>query len=95
MPIYVYKPMSQKPCEFCESGFEVIQRIGDPALDCCPECSEPVQKILTAANLAKSGPSLDKDNIEKHGFTKYQKVEKGVYEKTAGKGPGIFSNKKR
>jgi hypothetical protein len=50
--------------------------------------------VLTAANIPGTSPSLDNENISKHGFTRYQKLEKGVYEKTAGKGPAIISNKK-
>jgi hypothetical protein len=35
---------------------------------------------------------LRESNIEKAGFTQYKKIGKGVYEKTAGKGPGIIKN---
>jgi putative FmdB family regulatory protein len=94
MPIYVYVPTSGNRCEFCEFGFEIIQKIDALPLDRCPECTEPVKKTITAPNIASSGPSLENHNIDKHGFTRYQKLEKGVYEKTAGKGPKIISDKK-
>lgn len=94
MPIYVYSPVSASTCEFCESGFEVIQKTNEGPLLFCPECGGPVKKTITAANIASAGPALDTKNVEKHGFTKYHKVEKGVYEKVAGKGPRLLSDKK-
>lgn len=93
MPFYVYRPSSTRQCDDCEGGFEFLQKLDDEPLDCCPECGAPVEKLITAANLASSAPSLKEDNIEKHGFSQYRKVEKGVYEKTVGKGPGIISSK--
>jgi len=45
-----------------------------------------------AANkLAGMAHLSNPNHIEKHGFTQYRKVGKGVYEKTAGKGPDYIS----
>jgi putative FmdB family regulatory protein len=93
MPIYVYKPLDFSECDHCENSFEQLQKINDPHLTNCPECDVPVKRIITAANLASASPSLSEDNIAKKGFTQYKKLEKGVYEKTAGKGPDIISDK--
>jgi putative FmdB family regulatory protein len=93
MPIYVYKPIGSEMCDHCEGGFEQLQRLSDDPLEACPECGALLEQVLTAANLASSSPSLDEKNIEKHGFTQYRKLEKGVYGKTAGKGPEILSGK--
>lgn len=87
MPIYAYRPSSERHCGFCADGFEVTQKISDPRLEQCPECKAPVRREISAAAIAKSGPSLEPANIEKHGFTQYRRSGKGVYEKTAGKGP--------
>jgi putative FmdB family regulatory protein len=87
MPIYAYRPSGEHHCEFCGDGFEVTQKISEPRLQQCPRCEAPVQRQISAAAIAKSGPSLDPANIEKHGFTQYRRSGKGVYEKTAGKGP--------
>ncbi len=87
MPIYEYQPSSERHCAYCLDGFEILRKINDPELSDCPECGAPVCRKISAPNLAKSGPSLDTANIEKHGFTQYRKSGKGVYEKTAGKGP--------
>ena len=69
-----------------------MRKISDPALEQCPECGTPVVRKISPPHLATSTPSLSESNIEKHGFTQYRKVEKGVYEKTAGKGPDFISD---
>ncbi len=92
MPIYEYKPKLENGCNFCSEGFELIRKISEPKLLACPQCGVAVERIISAANLAKSGPSLDPSNLEKHGFTQYRKSGKGVYEKTAGKGPNVISD---
>jgi len=92
MPIYEYKPSADRHCGYCKNGFEQLQKMRDAALVVCPRCDAPVQRVISAANLGKSGPSLDPANLEKHGFTQYQKSAKGVYQKTAGKGPDVISD---
>ncbi len=93
MPIYVYQPLAESDCDHCENGFDHLQKLDEEPISECPECLIPVKRIITAANIASSSPSLKEDQIAKHGFTQYRKLEKGVYEKTAGKGPAIISNK--
>jgi putative FmdB family regulatory protein len=92
MPIYEYRPAGDLHCDYCRDGFDRLRRLSDPELLACPECGSPVERKISAPNLGKAGPSLDESNIEKHGFTQYRKVEKGVYEKTAGKGPDFISD---
>ena len=70
----------------------MLRKLQDPDLETCPECGAPVERKISAPNLGSAGPSLDESNIEKHGFTQYRKVEKGVYEKTAGKGPDVIKD---
>ena len=91
MPIYEYHPSKEANCDFCREGFDRLQKLNDPVLESCPECNAAVVRKISAPNLGNAGPSLDESNIEKHGFTQYKKVEKGVYEKTAGKGPDFIS----
>jgi len=97
MPIYEYRPANksngESNCTFCASGFELLRKISDPDLVVCPECGATVERVLSAPNLARSDTSLDPANVEKHGFTQYRKSGKGVYEKTAGKGPNVISDK--
>jgi len=92
MPIYEYRASTKQHCRFCESGFEVMQKIHDAKLSACPQCHAPVERKLSAPSIGKSGPSLDAANLEKHGFTQYRRAEKGVYEKTAGKGPDTLKD---
>ena len=92
MPIYEYQANSDQHCDYCVNGFELLRKISDPALKKCPQCNAPVVRKISAPNIGGSGPSLDTENIEKHGFTQYKRAGKGVYEKTAGKGPNVISD---
>lgn len=92
MPIYEYRPSSDRHCDQCRNGFEVIQKIDDPRLRHCPHCEAPVERQISAATIGKPGPGLDQANLEKHGFTQYKRAGKGVYEKTAGKGPRVITD---
>jgi len=91
MLIYEYRPVNESSCSFCADGFEILRKISDPDLTTCPQCGTAVERVLSAPNLTKSDTSLTTDNLEKHGFTQYRKSGKGVYEKTAGKGPNVIS----
>ena len=93
MPIYEYISASDQACDHCSTVFEVIQKLTDDSLKFCPHCHNPVQRKISRPNLASPSPSLKEDNLEKHGFTQFKKVEKGVYEKTAGKGPDFITDK--
>lgn len=92
MPIYEYITATGPGCTHCQSGFSLLQRLSDPLVTVCPQCGEPVRKLISPPNVV-SGKShmLRESSIEKAGFTQYRKVGKGVYEKTAGKGPGVIS----
>jgi putative FmdB family regulatory protein len=93
MPIYEYQASSPTCCEHCANAFDVMQKMSDEALKYCPECLNPVRRKISRPNLASPVPSLSQGNIEKHGLTQFKKVEKGVYEKTAGKGPKYITDK--
>ena len=93
MPIYEYQACGQSSCEICKNAFDVMQKLADEPLKLCPECYNPVRRKISRPNLASPAPSLSQENIEKHGMTQFKKVEKGVYEKTAGKGPAYISDK--
>lgn len=90
MPIYVYQPASGSGCEHCRDGVEVLQKLHDAALEQCPQCLGPLKKVVGAPNLSSAAPSLSDRSVERHGFTRYRKLERGVYEKTAGAGPRII-----
>ena len=67
--------------------------MADTPFKFCPKCYNPVIRKISRPNLASQSPSLKEDNIAKKGFTQFRKVEKGVYEKTAGKGPDFITDK--
>ena len=94
MPIYEYQASGQNGCEHCMSTFDVMQKLSDPELKFCPKCHNEVRRKISRPNLASPAPSLSPENIEKHGLTQFKKVEKGVYEKTAGKGPDYIKDDK-
>ncbi len=41
MPTYEYK------CKSCQEKFEELQKITDPAIDKCPHCGGPVERIIS------------------------------------------------
>jgi len=91
MPIYEYANATEAGCDCCRGHFTRLQKLGDPVVQQCPDCGAPVRRVITPPNVV-SGKAhmLRESNIEKAGFTQYRKIGKGVYEKTAGKGPGII-----
>lgn len=93
MPIYEYQASGSNSCRHCIDAFDVMQKLNDEPLKLCPECHNPVRRKISRPNLARPAPSLSEKNIEKHGLTQFRKVEKGVYEKTAGKGPDFINAK--
>lgn len=50
MPIYGYQ------CQACGHGFEVMQKMSDPAPDACPACGRAeIRKQLSAAGIQLKG----------------------------------------
>lgn len=93
MPIYEYQASGQESCDYCVTVFELMQKLTDPTLVFCPRCHNAVQRKISRPNLASTPISMKQKNLENHGFTQFKKVEKGVYEKTAGKGPDFITDK--
>ncbi len=92
MPFYEYTCTSETGCELCSDRFTRLQRLSDAPLEACPGCGQPVRRVISSPNVVGGqAHKLKESNIEKSGFTQYRKIGKGVYEKTAGKGPGVIS----
>lgn len=91
MPTYVYQVIEDDGAE--GETFEVVQRMSDPPLTKHPETGKPVRRVIQAPNIAgkwsESGTKkmLSDSNLDRLGFTKYQKTGEGKYEKRAGAGP--------
>lgn len=93
MPFYEYRCSDGEQCDLCGGGFTVLQKLNDAPLTTCPRCDLPVNRVISAPNVVSGqAHKLKTPNIEKAGFTQYRKIGKGVYEKTAGKGPAIIQN---
>ncbi|HYE03054.1 MAG TPA: hypothetical protein VD963_07445 [Phycisphaerales bacterium] len=97
MPIYVYEVLGP---DGVGTGrrFEIHQSMKDDALARHPETGEPVRRVIQAPNIAgtwsdlKNKGALSNKNLERLGFTKYEKRGKGYMERTAGKlGPRSIS----
>jgi putative FmdB family regulatory protein len=80
MPIYEYE--AKEPgisCARCKQPFEVAQRIVDPPLTVCPDCGQPVRKIISLPSIGASASGFD-DHAKKKGFHKLKRLGKGEYE---------------
>ncbi|MEM9304704.1 MAG: zinc ribbon domain-containing protein [Pseudomonadota bacterium] len=94
MPVYQYRVVADaEGCDQCRETFELRQRISDDSLRHCEACGSPVERIISAPYV-RGGDAhrLGESHLEKHGFTQYKRSGKGVYEKTAGKGPDLIAD---
>ena len=63
MPTYAYKAADlERGCSHCRSGFEVIQRMTESVLTLCPQCKNPISRVLFApAVVIKGSPVKETD----------------------------------
>ena len=81
MPIYEYEASdSRHSCAHCRHGFEHLARSSDAVLTRCPECSGPVQKIISAHSVGSSKSGFD-SRAKNAGFQKLERLGHGEYEK--------------
>lgn len=93
MPLYEYAVVN--PDGSHGRTFEVLQHLGESPLKSDPETGEPVERLISAASVPR--PPADRikgdisnKNLERQGFTKYQKSKTGTYEKVLGDGPDLI-----
>ena len=90
MPTYVYEILDKKG-EPTGETFEIFQLMKDEALTKHPETGKPVRRAIVAPAIAgkwsdmKGKSALSDKNLERMGFTKYQRKGQGYMERTAGK----------
>lgn len=90
MPTYVYEILTAKG-DPTGKTFEVVQSMKDDALTKHPETGQPVRRVPQAPMIAgkwsdlKGKGALSNKNLERLGFTKYERKGKGYMERTAGK----------
>lgn len=95
MPTYVYQVVSDDGSE--GETFEVFQRMADAPLKKHPETGKPVRRVIQAPNLPNTWSDqatkskLSNKNLDRLGFTKYERAGDGNYEKKAGAGPNVIS----
>jgi predicted nucleic acid-binding Zn ribbon protein len=97
MPVYVYEILDKKG-EGTGKTFEHVQSMKEDALTKHPETGEPVRRVPQAPMIAgnwsdlKGKGKLSNKNLERLGFTKYERKGKGYMERVAGKeGPRSIS----
>ena len=97
MPTYVYEVLDKKGQPTGET-FEIVQPMKDPPLTKHPQTGQACRRAIVAPHIAgnlsplKSKGVLSNKNLERLGFTKYERKGKGYMERTAGKvGPKSIS----
>jgi putative FmdB family regulatory protein len=86
MPLYEYK------CEKCGLIHEVIQKFSDPPLKKCPECTGPLQKLLSASAIQFKGSGWYVTDYANKGKTKESEdTDSG---RSSSESAGIKSEKK-
>jgi len=90
MPTYVYEVLDAKGNATGEY-FEIVQSMKDEALKKQPSTGKPVKRVPQAPNIAgkwspvKAKGTMSNKNLERLGFTKYERKGDGYMERTAGK----------
>jgi predicted nucleic acid-binding Zn ribbon protein len=90
MPIYVYEIVGKDGAGTGKT-FELVQSMKDDALTKHPQTGEPVRRVILAPNIAGNGSDmkiknkLSNKNLERLGFTKYERKGSGYHERVAGK----------
>jgi predicted nucleic acid-binding Zn ribbon protein len=90
MPTYVYEVLDKKG-QPTGRTFEIVQSIKEESLTKDPKTGEPVRRAIVAPAIAgkwtdmKGKAALSNKNLERMGFTKYERKGKGYMERTAGK----------
>lgn len=86
MPVYEYraKDPEHQSCYRCRDGFDQVQSMSDPPLTTCPECGQPVERLISLPNVstAQSTRSMLSDkNLKAKGFTKLVNEGGGKFRK--------------
>ncbi|MDX2131996.1 MAG: FmdB family transcriptional regulator [Planctomycetota bacterium] len=90
MPTYVYELLGKDGTPTGET-FEIVQSIKDKALTKQPKTGVPCRRAIVAPAIAgkwsdiKGKAALSNKNLERMGFTKYERKGAGYMERVAGK----------
>ena len=62
MPIYEYQAAElEQSCNTCKKPYEVMQKINDEPVKYCPDCGNPVTRILSKSNFTLNGTGWAND----------------------------------
>lgn len=93
MPLYEYQCTDQSGCSKCLSGLTRLEKIKDMPITQCPHCNASVRRVISVPHVQRGQAHLlSPKTVQQAGMTQYKKIGKGVYEKTAGRGPRIISD---
>jgi len=74
MPVYEYRASdTSKACDRCRKLFEVQQSMKDDPIETCPECDNPVERVVSLCSVSTSQSTksmLSNKNLKDKGFTK-------------------------
>ena len=74
MPTYGYQPVDpHRRCDYCQGGFEVLQKMTEPAWTVCPRCHHPIHRILFAPTFVVRGSPVTETDRK---ITEYEKEGK-------------------
>lgn len=95
MPTYVYQVINDDGSD--GEVFEVVQKMSEAPLKKHPKSGKPVRRIPQAPIIPgnwsdhATNQKLSNKNLDRLGFTKYERAGDGFYEKKAGSGPNVIS----
>jgi len=87
MPTYLYCVVNPDGSD--GEAFEVFQPMSEAVLTQHPEDGRPVRRLPVASQMqfGSDASRLSNKNLDRLGFTKYERAGDGVWEKKAGQGP--------
>jgi len=95
MPTYEYEIINEDGSP--GDRFEIFQSMKDKPLTKHPDSGKPMRRVINAPMIggkyseAGTKKMLSNENLDRLGFTKYEKVGQGQYERKAGEGPEHIS----
>ena len=96
MPTYVYQVINADGSD--GETFEFFQKMADAPLTKHPESGKPVRRVIQPPIIPgewseqSTKQKLSDKNLNRLGFTKYQRAGDGMFEKKAGRGPDVISS---
>ena len=84
MPLYLYQGLETQVV------FELHHPMQEAPLKAHPETGEPLRRLYTSVHIpgqhgqAHIQKTLSKQNLAQKGFTQYEKIKKGHYQRTVG-----------